>query len=251
MLALRTLLTVVISLAACRRGRPAEADRPSRAEGPGSLVQRQGPDRLGRRHAALVRQGRRHPRRDHQGEAQPRATPSSSGRKPATLGDFELRLSFRIERRQLGRAVPQQAPALQGRPTKTSGSSPATRPRSRTRRARPASSTTSVAAATCARSARRSRSATDGKPKVVGKLGDKAAIGSTLQEGRLERLRHHRQGQSPGPLPQRHPDRGRDRQRSRRAALMSGILALQIHAGPPMVVEFKDVRLKRFEESKP
>jgi len=26
--------------------------------------------------------------------------------------------------------------------------------------------------------------------------------------------------------------------------MMSGVLALQIHAGPPMVVEFKDIQIK-------
>ena len=43
-------------------------------------VQRQGPDRLGRRPAALVRQRRRHPRRDHAPRTPPRATPSSSAK---------------------------------------------------------------------------------------------------------------------------------------------------------------------------
>jgi len=34
--------------------------------------------------------------------------------------------------------------------------------------------------------------------------------------------------------------------------MMSGVLALQIHAGPPMVVEFKDIKLKvlKTEEGK-
>jgi len=31
---------------------------------------------------------------------------------------------------------------------------------------------------------------------------------------------------------------------------LSGILALQIHAGPPMLVEYKDIRLKTFEEDR-
>jgi hypothetical protein len=28
--------------------------------------------------------------------------------------------------------------------------------------------------------------------------------------------------------------------------MMEGVLALQLHAGPPMIVEFKDVRLKQY-----
>jgi hypothetical protein len=28
--------------------------------------------------------------------------------------------------------------------------------------------------------------------------------------------------------------------------MMEGVLALQLHAGPPMLVEFKDVRLKQY-----
>ena len=43
----------------------------------------------------------------------------------------------------------------------------------------------------------------DGKPKVVGKLVNKAAIGKTYNKNGLERLRHHRQGESHPTLPQR------------------------------------------------
>jgi len=39
-----------------------------------------------------------------------------------------------------------------------------------------------------------------------------------------------------------------DNQKSRRA--MSGILALQLHAGPPMLVQFKDVKIRHFKKSK-
>ena len=37
-----------------------------------------------------------------------------------------------------------------------------------------------------------------------------------------------------------------DNQKSRRA--MSGILALQLHAGPPMLVQFKDIKIKQFKK---
>jgi hypothetical protein len=83
----------------------------------------------------------------------------------------------------------------------------------------------------------------DGKPKVVGKLGDRDAIGKTynksdwndyviIAEG--NHLRHYLNGVQTVDLVDNDP-KGR---------LMSGVLALQLHAGPPMVVEFKNARIK-------
>ncbi len=84
----------------------------------------------------------------------------------------------------------------------------------------------------------------DGKPQVIGKLGDKAAIGATyhksdwndyviIAEG--NHLRHYLNGLQTVDLIDNDP-KGR---------LMEGLLALQIHQGPPMWVEFKNVRLKQ------
>jgi len=83
----------------------------------------------------------------------------------------------------------------------------------------------------------------DGKPKVVGKLGDKAAIGATYKKGdwndyviiaKGNHIQQYLNGIQTVDVTDNDP-KGR---------ALSGILALQIHAGPPMLVEFKDVRLK-------
>lgn len=84
----------------------------------------------------------------------------------------------------------------------------------------------------------------DGKPQVVGKLGDKAAIGSTYKKsewndyaiiGKGNHLRHYLNGIQTVDATDNDP----------KGSLMEGLLALQIHAGPPMWVEFKNVRLKQ------
>jgi Domain of Unknown Function (DUF1080) len=86
----------------------------------------------------------------------------------------------------------------------------------------------------------------DGKPKVVGKLGDKGAIGSTYKKGdwndyviiaKGNHLVHYLNGIQTVDVTDNDP-KGR---------AMKGILALQIHAGPPMVVEFKNLRLKQYD----
>ncbi|MGE3805850.1 MAG: DUF1080 domain-containing protein [Gemmataceae bacterium] len=87
----------------------------------------------------------------------------------------------------------------------------------------------------------------DGKPKVVGKLGDKAAIGKTYKKSdwndyviiaKGNHIQQFLNGYQTVDVVDNDP-KGR---------AMSGILALQIHAGPPMVVEFKDVRLKQYDK---
>jgi hypothetical protein len=83
----------------------------------------------------------------------------------------------------------------------------------------------------------------DGKPKVVGKLGDKDAIGKTYNKtdwndyviiAKGNRIQHFLNGYQTVDVIDNDP----------KGQLMKGILALQIHQGPPMVVEFKNVRLK-------
>jgi hypothetical protein len=90
---------------------------------------------------------------------------------------------------------------------------------------------------------------TDGKPKVVGKLGDKTEIGSTYKKSdwndyviiaKGNHLVHYLNGIQTIDLVDNDP----------KGSALSGILALQIHAGPPMVVEFKNVRLMHLNAGK-
>jgi len=86
-----------------------------------------------------------------------------------------------------------------------------------------------------------------GKPEVVGKLGDRAAIGATYKKGdwndyvivgKGNHIAQYLNGIQTVDVTDNDP-KGR---------ALQGILALQIHAGPPMVVEFKDVRLKKSDQ---
>ncbi len=84
----------------------------------------------------------------------------------------------------------------------------------------------------------------DDKPQVVGKLGEKAEIGATYKKsdwndyviiGEGNHIRHYLNGYQTVDIVDNGP----------KGSAKSGLLALQIHAGPPMVVEFKNVRLKQ------
>lgn len=86
----------------------------------------------------------------------------------------------------------------------------------------------------------------DGKPKVVGKLGDKDAIGATYKKSdwndyiiiaKGNHIVHYLNGIQTVDVTDNDP----------KNRALSGILALQLHAGPPMVVEFKNVRLKQYD----
>ncbi|MEX2212789.1 MAG: DUF1080 domain-containing protein [Phycisphaeraceae bacterium] len=86
----------------------------------------------------------------------------------------------------------------------------------------------------------------DSKPKVVGKLGDKDAIGKTYNKSEWNEyiiickgnhVRHYLNGYQTVDLI--------DNDKAKRCD--EGILALQIHAGAPMWVEFKDIRLKQMD----
>jgi hypothetical protein len=90
----------------------------------------------------------------------------------------------------------------------------------------------------------------DGKPKVVGSLGDREAIGKTYKKSdwndyviiaKGNRLVHYLNGVQTVDVVDNDPKGG----------AASGILALQIHSGPPMVVEFKNIRLKQYEAASP
>jgi len=87
-----------------------------------------------------------------------------------------------------------------------------------------------------------------GKKQVVGTLGDKAAIGATYRKGdwndyviiaKGNHLQHFLNGIQTIDLVDNDP-KGR---------AMEGIVALQIHAGPPMWVEFRDIRLKQYPKA--
>lgn len=96
----------------------------------------------------------------------------------------------------------------------------------------------------------------DGKPQVVGTLGDKDAIGKTYKKSdwndyviRCEgnRVRHWLNGIQTIDLTDNdaQPAVGPDgKPKAYSARCMEGILALQIHAGPPMWVEYKNIRIK-------
>jgi hypothetical protein len=88
-----------------------------------------------------------------------------------------------------------------------------------------------------------------GKSNVVGSLGDKAAIAAAYKPGdwndyviiaRGNHIRQYINGVQTADLT--------DNDEKNR--LTSGVLALQIHAGNPMTVEFKDLRLKQFQKEK-
>jgi hypothetical protein len=86
----------------------------------------------------------------------------------------------------------------------------------------------------------------DGKPRVVGKLGDRAVIGRAYKKGdwndyiiiaKGNHLVHYINGVQTIDVIDNDP----------KGSALKGILALQIHQGPPMLVEFKNVRLKQYD----
>ena len=82
----------------------------------------------------------------------------------------------------------------------------------------------------------------DGKPKVVGEVGDKDQnlVGTEWNELTIiavgNRQIHQVNGITTIDLTDNHPE-----------AKRKGILALQLHAGAPMTVEFKDIRLRHLK----
>jgi hypothetical protein len=84
----------------------------------------------------------------------------------------------------------------------------------------------------------------EGRKQVVGSLGSAAEIGAAIRQGDWNEYRILAQGNH-----LQHFINGRqtvdvtDDCEAKRAG--SGVLALQLHAGPPMMVQFKDLKLKR------
>jgi type 1 glutamine amidotransferase len=86
----------------------------------------------------------------------------------------------------------------------------------------------------------------DGKPKPAGEVGDSRQLQSHIKKedwneyhvsARGRQLAHRINGQLMSEATDEDPKRFR----------RSGILALQLHAGPPMTVEFRNLRLKRLK----
>lgn len=86
----------------------------------------------------------------------------------------------------------------------------------------------------------------DGKKEVAGKLGNKDEIAKTYKKSdwndyviicKGNHVQHFLNGIQTIDLIDN----------DQKAAPKSGIIALQIHAGPPMWVEYKDIRLKKYE----
>ena len=94
---------------------------------------------------------------------------------------------------------------------------------------------------------------TEGKKNVVGKLGDPMELTKTYKEkgwndyriiARGNHIVQYLNGVQTIDLVDNQLDDGSGQQPNRKAGRLKGILALQIHAGPPMTVEFKDIKLK-------
>ncbi len=90
----------------------------------------------------------------------------------------------------------------------------------------------------------------DGLSHVVGSVGDRTAIGDTLHKSdwndyviiaRGNHLQHFINGIQTIDAVDNDP----------KGALKSGLIGFQIHAGQPMLVEFKNPRIKIYDEAKP
>ncbi|HEX7380175.1 MAG TPA: DUF1080 domain-containing protein [Pirellulales bacterium] len=86
----------------------------------------------------------------------------------------------------------------------------------------------------------------DHKPQVAGSLGDSAEIQKAIKKedwndytivAHGNHLQHFINGKQTVDVTDDDPERRK----------MTGILALQLHAGPPMTVQFKNIRLKRLK----
>ncbi len=86
--------------------------------------------------------------------------------------------------------------------------------------------------------------AKDGKKQVVGSLGDAAEIGAAIKRGEWNEYVIIAQGNHLQQIINGKPTVDVvDEDEAKRA--LSGVLALQLHAGPPMMVQFKNLRLKK------
>lgn len=180
--------------------------------------------------------------------------------KGGTLGDFELRLSFRIERGNSG---------IQYRSKQVESKDPKNQWIVSGYQAEVENTPGKVGflyhergrAGLCS-VGDKVEIGEDGKPQVVGKVGDKAAIGGTYKKSdwndyiiiaKGNHLVHYLNGVQTVDVTDNdvEPSIGKDgKPEPLKCRALSGILALQIHAGPPMWVEFRDIRLKHYDEAK-
>jgi len=93
----------------------------------------------------------------------------------------------------------------------------------------------------------------DGKKEIVGRLGDKMELTKDYKNGgwnhyriicRGNHLQHFLNGVQTIDLVDKQLDDPNAAKPNRKKGRLAGIFALQIHAGPPMRVEFKDIKLK-------
>jgi hypothetical protein len=84
----------------------------------------------------------------------------------------------------------------------------------------------------------------DGKKQVVGSVGDAAAIQATIKKGDWNEYVIIAQGNHLQQFVNGKPTIDVvDEEEAKRA--MTGVLALQLHAGSPMMVQFRNIRLKK------
>ncbi|NQT88005.1 DUF1080 domain-containing protein, partial [bacterium] len=93
----------------------------------------------------------------------------------------------------------------------------------------------------------------DGKKNVVGSMGDARKLTDTYKNAdwnayrivaKGNRLQHFLNGVQTVDIVDNQLDDPKAKKPNRKAGRLKGILALQIHAGAPMWVEFKDIKLK-------
>jgi hypothetical protein len=99
--------------------------------------------------------------------------------------------------------------------------------------------------------------AADGKKSVVGTLGDRLELTKDYKAkdwntyrivAKGDHLQHYLNGVQTIDLVDKQLDDPKAKKPNRKAGRLKGILALQIHAGAPMWVEFKDIKLKTLKK---
>ena len=194
-------------------------------------------DGLGRRPQAVARRGRRHYRRDHRGEPCPRQHVSHLAWRQAG----QLRVEGRVPHAQ-SRALPTRASRFAVGKARKSGASAATSPTWMRRTSTRASVTARASAASWPSAARRSMIGADHKPKVVEQFGDSKELAKVIKKRDWNEYDIIAQGNHiiqkiNGQLMCEVTDEDT-------VARKDGVIALQIHAGPPMKVQFRNIRLK-------
>ncbi len=157
--------------------------------------------------------------------------------KDGTVDDFELRLSYRIKGGTRAFSTAARISATLSLVVTRRTSTRARRTRNQLRRAR---------SGILSQRGNKTTIGPNGKPSATEKIGDSAALQAKLKnedwnDYRLvaegNHLRHFINGELFSETIDEQPEK----------AAKSGILALQLHAGPPMTVEFTNIRIKRLK----